>query len=75
MTAEMKWIFYGGPCWGFIRRATARIQRQKRGAIHRGLEHRSRGIAIAGAVTRQLLVKTLGVEKDLACAPVNCKVW
>jgi hypothetical protein len=43
--------------------------------IQRGPEHRSRGIAIVGAVTRQLLVKTLQAGRDLACGVVNCKVW
>jgi hypothetical protein len=47
----------------------------KGATIQRGLEHRSRGIAIVGAITRQLLVKTLGAGKDLICALVNSKVW
>jgi regulator of RNase E activity RraA len=34
-------------------------------AVQRGLEHRRRGIVIAGAVTRQLLVKTLQAGKYL----------
>jgi hypothetical protein len=68
-------VYYGGPFSGFIRRTTARIQRWKGAAIHREHEQRSRGIAIAGTVTRQLPVKTLQAGKDLAWAPVNCKVW
>jgi hypothetical protein len=48
---------------------------QLRAAIQRGLKHGSRGIAIVGAITRQLLVKTLWARKDLACALVICKVW
>jgi hypothetical protein len=47
----------------------------KGATIERGLEHGSRGIAIVGAVARQLLVKTRRAGKDLACALVNCKVW
>jgi hypothetical protein len=38
--------------------------------IRRGPEHGSRGIAIVGAITRQILVKTLWAGKDLACALV-----
>jgi hypothetical protein len=34
--------------------------------IQRGLEHGSRGIAIVGAVTRQLPVKTLQARKEKA---------
>jgi hypothetical protein len=52
-----------------------RAQFSKGAAIQRGLEHGSRGIAIVGVVTRQLLVKTLQAGKDLACALVICKVW
>jgi hypothetical protein len=44
-------------------------------ALQRELELGSRGIAIVGAVTRQLLVKTLGAGKDLASALVICKIW
>jgi hypothetical protein len=47
----------------------------KRVAIQRQLVFGSRGIAIVGAITRQQLVKTLGVGKDLACALVICEVW
>jgi hypothetical protein len=32
-------------------------------------------MSIVGAVTRQLLVKTLQGGKDLTCALVICKVW
>jgi hypothetical protein len=39
-------------------------------AIQRGFQHGSRKTAIVGAVTRQLLVKTLRAAKDLACALV-----
>jgi hypothetical protein len=46
----------------------------KGAAIQRGLEHESGGIAIVGAVTRQLLEKTLRAEKDLACVTVMFKV-
>jgi hypothetical protein len=46
----------------------------KGAAILRGLEYGSRGIAIVGTVTRQLLVKTLRAAKDLVCALVICKV-
>jgi hypothetical protein len=42
----------------------------KGAAIQRELEHGNRGIATVGAVTRQLLVKTLQ-----SCALVICKVW
>jgi hypothetical protein len=38
--------------------------RWKGAAIQRGLEHRSRGTAIAGTVTMQLLVKTLQAGKS-----------
>jgi hypothetical protein len=31
--------------------------------------------ANVGAVTRQILVKTLRAGKDLACALVFCKAW
>jgi hypothetical protein len=31
--------------------------------------------AVVGAVTRQLLVKTLLAGKDLACTLLICKVW
>jgi hypothetical protein len=41
-------------------------------AIQSGLEHGGRGRAIVGAVTRQLLEKTLQAGKDLACALVIC---
>jgi hypothetical protein len=44
----------------------------KEDAIQRGSVHGSRGIVIVGAVTRQLLVKTLRAGKDLACALVIC---
>jgi hypothetical protein len=47
----------------------------KGAAIQRGLEHRSRGIAIVGAIIRQLLVTTLQAGNDLACPLVICKVW
>jgi hypothetical protein len=36
----------------------------KGAAVQRGLEHGSRGIAIVGAVTKQLLVETLRARKD-----------
>jgi hypothetical protein len=44
-------------------------------AVQTKLEHGSRQIAIVGAVTRQLLVKTLQNGKELGCALVICKVW
>jgi hypothetical protein len=47
----------------------------KGASIQRGLERGSTGIAIVGAVTRQLLVKTLRAGKDLACITANCKLW
>jgi hypothetical protein len=47
----------------------------KGAAIQRGLEHGSRGIAIVGAVKRQLLVKTLQAGKHLGCVLVICKAW
>lgn len=43
--------------------------------IQRGLEPRSRRLAIIGAVTKQLLVKTLQARKDLACVVMVYKVW
>jgi hypothetical protein len=46
----------------------------KGGANQRGLEPGSRGIAIVGAATRQVLVKTLQAGKDLVCALVICEV-
>jgi hypothetical protein len=63
-----KGVFYGGPCQGVIRRTTgARIGSWKGAAIQTGLQPGSRGTAIIGAVTRQLLVKTLWAGKDLVC--------
>jgi hypothetical protein len=53
-------IFYSGPCRGLIRKLRSDdLVSWKGAAIQRGLEPRSRGIVTAGAVTRQLLVKTL----------------
>jgi hypothetical protein len=45
----------------------------KGAAIQRRLERGSRGTV--GAVTRQLLMKTLQARKDLADALVICKLW
>jgi hypothetical protein len=60
-----------GPCQGIIRRPTEkRILNWKGAAIQREPEHGNRGIAIVGAVTRQLLMKTLQ-----SYALVICKVW
>jgi hypothetical protein len=47
----------------------------KGATTQRELEYGSRGIAIVGAVTRQLLVKILRAGTDLVCALVNCKLW
>jgi hypothetical protein len=47
---------------------------QKGATIQGGLEYGIRGISIVGAVTRQLLVKTLQAGKDLVCVVVICKV-
>jgi hypothetical protein len=58
--------FYGGPCLGLVSRTTgAGIGSWKGAAVQRGLEHRSRGIAIVRARTRQLLAKTLPSGKNL----------
>jgi hypothetical protein len=48
--------------------------RQLGAAIQRGIQYGSRGITIVGAVTRQLLMKTLQTGKDVVCALVICKV-
>jgi hypothetical protein len=70
-------VFYGGPCRGVIRRTNGvKIQAVGRGAtIYRELKHGSRGIAIVGAITRQLLVNTLQAGKDFTRALVICKAW
>jgi hypothetical protein len=47
----------------------------KGATIQTGLEHGSRRTATVGALTRQLLVKTLWAGKDLLCDLVICKVW
>jgi hypothetical protein len=47
----------------------------KGATIQKGIGHGKRGIATVGAITRQLLVKTLQAGKDLACALEICKVW
>jgi hypothetical protein len=53
-------IFYGGPFRGVIRRKTGtRMNSWKGATVQRGLEHESRKVSIVGAVTRQLLVRTL----------------
>jgi hypothetical protein len=58
-TLENK-VFYGGPCRGFLRRATGgRIRSWKGAVIQRGLESGSRGIAIVGAVNRKRLVESV----------------
>jgi hypothetical protein len=51
-------IFYGGPCRGVISWTKWRLCR-KGATIQRVIDHRSRGIAIVAAITRQLLVKAL----------------
>jgi hypothetical protein len=69
-------VFYSGQYRSVGRRTTgARRNSWKRAAIQRGTEHGSRGIAIVGAVTRQLLVKTLRDGKDLAYTLMICEVW
>jgi hypothetical protein len=68
--------FYGGTCQWVIRRTTgARIRSWKGATIPRGIESGGRGIAIVGAITRQLLVKRLHAGKGLARALVICIVW
>jgi hypothetical protein len=47
----------------------------KRPVIQRGLEHGSKGITISGAVTRQVLVKTLWARRRLNVCSSDCKVW
>jgi hypothetical protein len=47
----------------------------KGAAIQRGHQHRRKGIALFGAITRQLLVKTLQPEKTSLCALVIYKMW
>jgi hypothetical protein len=66
-------VLYGGPCPWVMRPTEARISSWKGVAIQRRLEPGSRGIAIVGAITRQLLVKTLRAGKDLPCALEICK--
>jgi hypothetical protein len=43
--------------------------RWKGATIPRGLKHGSRGTAIVGAITRQLLAKTLQAAKDFLLSP------
>jgi hypothetical protein len=55
-----------GPCRGIISSTKLKLSSARREPPFR--EHGSRGVAIVGAVTRQLLMRHCGLETDLACA-------
>jgi hypothetical protein len=49
-----------------VRKPVRERGRWKGASVQRGLQHGSGGLIIVGAVTKQLLVKTLQAGKDLA---------